>query len=357
MKKKKQDSSGSNNTSSQKKKRWRRTPPTPGSSETINKEGRTYYWCGKCKRWTESHGTTEHVDGFKKGNKTSNSSAEEANAALSVDASVWKCSATSVDMKSRFEELFWILVGFVFLGHAFEQMFKIVQVAFPIINIFKRDLFILSLGPIIYWLCYISTKWLVGPEKKVKKYPRHIRRKCEQHFWKEYSSSRKRRKRSRRYPRVGPVRRRGVYGMREHAPTVLERKVLTMLHDFHSELIRTRYGMESAPNRPPRRHRRRNNRGSSINVTDSRHDQEPILCMATNEKDLHVNSENESLRFGRLLKAALQAPRRLINAIKENSPFQVIWDSGASHCVTNDPKDFVSEIEDPGALRRVKGIN
>ena len=369
LKKQKEKSLNNTNTSSQKKKSWRRTPPAPGSSETIHKEGRTYYWCGKCKRWTESHGTSEHINGYKKANKTDNSTNKEANAALSIDASVWNCSATSLDIKSKMEELFWILVGFVFLGHFFEQMFKIFSVVIPIIKIFKRDLFFLSLGPIVYWLCYMGTKWLISlkiPKKKVKKYSRRIRRKYEQQVWKEYFSQRKRSTKFRRYPRVGPVRRRGIYGLREHAPTVLERKVMRMLRDLRFELRGTRHSMEPAPSRPvhrrTRRNRnncRRNNRGNpmSMNSTVGRQHQGPILCMATNEEAPIDNSRKVSSNFHWLLKAALQAPRRLINSIKGNSPFQVIWDSGASHCVTYDPKDFISEIKDPGTLRRVKGIN
>jgi hypothetical protein len=53
--------------------------------------------------------------------------------------------------------------------------------------------------------------------------------------------------------------------------------------------------------------------------------------------------------FNRLLHTALQAPRRLVNAMTGNGSFPVIWDSEASLCV--------AEIKDPGPLRRVQGIN
>ena len=61
-------------------------------------------------------------------------------------------------------------------------------------------------------------------------------------------------------------------------------------------------------------------------------------------------------RWGRLLRTALQAPARFVNSITGNESFPLVWDSGASHCVTFDKNDFVSEIEDPGILRRVQGI-
>ena len=65
----------------------------------------------------------------------------------------------------------------------------------------------------------------------------------------------------------------------------------------------------------------------------------------------------EPSAIGKLLRTALQAPRRLINAMRKNNSFSVIWDSGASHCVTFDKSDFVSDIKTPGSIRRVKGIN
>jgi Zinc knuckle len=43
---------------------WKETPPTPGSPETITKDGREWFWCGKCRggdgRWSTTHSTSTH---------------------------------------------------------------------------------------------------------------------------------------------------------------------------------------------------------------------------------------------------------------------------------------------------------
>ena len=51
-----------NSAQSHKKCSWKFTPPAPGASETINKNGKPFYWCGKCKRWTTSHKTSSLQD-------------------------------------------------------------------------------------------------------------------------------------------------------------------------------------------------------------------------------------------------------------------------------------------------------
>ena len=46
---------------------WKKTPPLPGAPEVKqNGSGRTFYWCGKCKMWTPSHSTVQHVNNKKK---------------------------------------------------------------------------------------------------------------------------------------------------------------------------------------------------------------------------------------------------------------------------------------------------
>ena len=53
---------------------------------------------------------------------------------------------------------------------------------------------------------------------------------------------------------------------------------------------------------------------------------------------------------------AFLAPSRLRHAIDSSSSFAVIWDSGATVCITNDPKDFVDGMQPPGAITKVKGL-
>lgn len=46
---------------------WKKTPPFPGAPEVKqNDSGRTFCWCAKCKMWTPSHSTVQHVNNKKK---------------------------------------------------------------------------------------------------------------------------------------------------------------------------------------------------------------------------------------------------------------------------------------------------
>ena len=46
---------------------WKKTPPLPGAPEVKqNDSGRTFYWCAKCKMWTPSHSTVQHINKKKK---------------------------------------------------------------------------------------------------------------------------------------------------------------------------------------------------------------------------------------------------------------------------------------------------
>lgn len=40
--------------------RWTRIAPKDSEPTTISKYGKSFYWCAKCKRWTQTHGTDQH---------------------------------------------------------------------------------------------------------------------------------------------------------------------------------------------------------------------------------------------------------------------------------------------------------
>ncbi|CAB9513529.1 Retrotransposon protein [Seminavis robusta] len=56
------------------------------------------------------------------------------------------------------------------------------------------------------------------------------------------------------------------------------------------------------------------------------------------------------------LKAAFIAPHQLQGALSKEAVFQIIWDSGASHSITNDPRDFCGKMKSPGLIRTLTGL-
>ena len=53
---------------------------------------------------------------------------------------------------------------------------------------------------------------------------------------------------------------------------------------------------------------------------------------------------------------ALQAPTSLKRAMPRGGAFPVIWDSGASVCVSNDRRDFVGPLKSPGLMTTLSGL-
>ena len=45
------------------RRRWRRQGPKEGEKETLQRNEKTYYWCGKCRLWNTTHRTAEHIRG------------------------------------------------------------------------------------------------------------------------------------------------------------------------------------------------------------------------------------------------------------------------------------------------------
>ena len=111
----------------QKKKSWRRAPPASESSDMPTKNRRIYYWCGICKRWTETHGTANHHVGFMKDRKDKNSN-DNANAAFAVDGRVWVCSVPlfgAFDIRNMLSEMFWFCIGLVIFVYSLEVVVNV----------------------------------------------------------------------------------------------------------------------------------------------------------------------------------------------------------------------------------------
>ena len=56
------------------------------------------------------------------------------------------------------------------------------------------------------------------------------------------------------------------------------------------------------------------------------------------------------------LEAALCAPHKVKEAMPSDSSFKVIWDSGASHCITNNKDDFEGPIRSAGIFKTLSGL-
>ena len=95
--------SGGNNQCS-----WRSTVPLPGSDQTKTYNGKTFYWCAKCNRWTTTHTTVTHKK------KSEGDASPAANFSLLPDPSAWHAGFGSSTLS---EDLLGYFRGALFRTH------------------------------------------------------------------------------------------------------------------------------------------------------------------------------------------------------------------------------------------------
>lgn len=72
------------------KENWTRVPPSAGAPEKKLQHQKTFYWCAKCKRWTQTHGTNEHKS---KGELPNNQKSQKnVNFSMVEDYAAWNAA-------------------------------------------------------------------------------------------------------------------------------------------------------------------------------------------------------------------------------------------------------------------------
>jgi Zinc knuckle len=70
---------------------WNRTPPPSGSPQTKQMHGKTFHWCDHCKRWTTTHGTSEHRSKAEANVATTNTDTKLIQLSATHQFSAWTC--------------------------------------------------------------------------------------------------------------------------------------------------------------------------------------------------------------------------------------------------------------------------
>ena len=92
------------------------------------------------------------------------------------------------------------------------------------------------------------------------------------------------------------------------------------------------------------------NRAASLSAQDSKEHREAAYHRADQVMAFCVNLDENFLH------AALTAPHKLKGAMSEDGSFRLIWDSGASHSITNKKSDFVGPIRSAGIVKTLTGL-
>jgi hypothetical protein len=367
----------------------------------VNK--RTFNWCGKCGRWTTTHDTVSHTGGAGADSKT------EANLGLVESTTAWDivdpaaCNVhidTGVDMWDVWETFdpYVKLLQFGLLFH-----FSPIFAAFLVAILCNTGLVLWEQGvnvvvPLAWLAGLLLTLWLgLFPVAADAPEPRWKRRTMKQ------NANRQRKKNGRCVPgsihshgfhRTYPLPLRSSGHYVRNSPKMNHQNAWKYVHRIMGELQHYLHllgfgptcdspipgkGPQGGTTRNSNSKARRNKGGSkplyrpvpasghygmgNRNFTKRQDGAAKKLHKAyanvTSTEDWSQNSdwsESPDMQLSpSCFRMALQAPAKFRNAMKKESTFSLIWDSGASISISPNKDDFVGTMDPPGIDTRLKG--
>ena len=363
--------------STEKKKNWKRIAPKDGEEHTKKVGKRTFYWCAKCNRWSTTHGTDTHV-------KKEETSAAEANLIQTPGIWCFSISDSSSDLSNSSQGqsfssimgigyfvmtyLFMVLYlvrndlrhlctifrsfgfisfaqSFVSLLHNFGGFTNIAAIVYSFL-----DQFLKWVGPAcapLLWFCLgLTSFWIARQSEKVttveildSKMHRRTRRTYERRAKKQLKSQmRKFRPTPILSPRVHGtfIRRRS-----RRAPTISDRQRTAIYNKSHARCNRT----------PSRNH----------------HDHRWKKLCRTHLKGIRQPYKSHCCPghfTSKVSHSCFNANSSSLSGKTKESTFQLVWDSGASVCITHDRNDFIDfssrtdlkHLNSVGGEHDVKGV-
>jgi hypothetical protein len=357
---------------------WKTTPPAAGADETKVVNGKRFFWCNKCKRYSTTHTTDEHTG------KRDKAGTAAANYSLVPDAAAWHVNFGMDTLASDLWEMFapslvsifLLLIGF-FLG------------TFPVMLVFRAFGSFLwqhswSLLAPLLWLFMLMSPYLLRPaiDNYFDPSPRSYRRQHgrlrdrENSRWnrsRNYSGSIRHHGLHRRYP----ISLRSLGHFITGTPTLKDQELqhqVSLLRNQVQRLIRTVESLRtphahtrtvpcrnSPASRPMRNHAAYQpipaNGHHNLGNTRLTHKQ----ARAAHKMSMHCNMARVNLGYepagdAATLRMALNAPHCFRQALLKIKALLIIWDSGASISVSYDRADFVGELKPAGVMTRLQGI-
>ncbi len=390
-------------------KNWRFTAPGTNESETKEVNGKKVYWCGKCKRWNNTHVTDAHVK------KSSADSPAQANLGVRFvdDPSAWNVALpTASDLLTQFMIqvpmfLLAMLIGGLCVFLASDPAWTwshALSFGTHSLN-FMMQLWTYS-APILWFILFGGTIWQGHQASKEPPVDDRSRRERRDEFRRQIRKEKRYKYASivdTRFHRSYPRRLREQVRYHRRPPRINERAMAEQQNHLHAatlrvlESVRTngrnplrprregvycrsgRYGNRHVGHggtshvgcRVPRRHRRRPRAYSShrpqyrpVPSASPKHGwgngrwtqrQETAarkIATQVNMMCFDVKSPSNPA----VLRMALQAPTRFRNAMPKESSFRVIWDSGASVSVSPYKSDFVGPYTKAPVSVKLKGL-
>ena len=379
---------------------WKREPPPTGTPETKLANDLTYNWCAKCKRWTTTHATVSHTGGSGKteanlgavgpGLEFNDPSAWHVNPNLTI-GDMWDFIFPWL-MLFQFGMLFSYTVVPSFVASIPGLLLAALSGAFSTMWAQGATSF---LAPLFWMAGMLGTFWLSMQRNSDEPEPRWKRRKRSQ------ESKRQRRKcrgwtpgsiKSHGFHKRYPLSLRSSGYFVRDAPTVDNQLCHSFCYRFMGELQDYLWQITMLRWKKPRRSRKHRAQDTVTRCKGGNFGRKPKKgrrdrcpkyqpvpahggnCNFTVRQanaackiQAHVNMArvqqwNTSAPQGldmpspSCFKMVMQAPARFRNAMKKESCFPIIWDSGASISISHDKDDFVGPMKSPGIGTKLKGI-
>ena len=100
---------------------WTKVPPTSGQSQSKTMHGKTFHWCGTCKRWTTSHKTSEHKSNtgstIPVDTSTSNTQSNISLMATSTNFAAWHVCINEEKEDVKAKENYWLAMISTFISN------------------------------------------------------------------------------------------------------------------------------------------------------------------------------------------------------------------------------------------------
>jgi transposase InsO family protein len=390
---------------------WKRVAPTAGTPTTKTVNGKTFNWCGKCNRWTTTHDTSSHQGkqpAAAGGQTEANLGLVESDTAWDVcDPSAWHVGldvgVSLVDIWELFGP-YLKLLQFGLLFHFSPVFFDFLVSVLHTVGMHVWEQGFRVVAPLVWILSLFATLWLgLLPFQDDNPEPRWKRRNRQQHSKRQKKAGRgwdPGSIRSHGFHRKYPLDLRGLGHFVRHPPTTDHQNAWKHIHRIMGELQHYLYmigladptkpvdpttPVHTARDGPGRQGGNRKGRGRG--KKDGNPVYRPVPAsghhnmgnrnftrrQAGAAKNLHKAyvsaastedwsqypdwSASPDLKFApSRFRTALQAPAKFRNAMKKESTFSIIWDSGASISISPNKEDFVGPITSPGIGTRLNGI-
>ena len=400
--------------------KWKLTPPKNGEPKTKKVNDRDFHWCDKCKNWTPSHDTSTHTGKMPSkassgGSPQANVLQSFEPQAWCASASDTPTASSYLSMFNLFQYFHLVMSIAFYLGLRLPSVTTILEFIIHYsttiktqwnTNLILYHIFI-SAAPLLWFSLGIMITSLYSKSKKLSvsaqafdplmmpQEPRHLRRQSKpKGRWKLKSIKQHHLRPS--YPLR--LRKDNVFNRRQCTPTLEQQHLGSLLDDWvihgsanvgtisgnrhqHSTTCNRRKGKkwksyhqqrkqhsfhhQSSESKQYQQCHQRRPRYQPTGVPTTRHcpnlnytpsQLQSARCNAAHALMLGINMSEQSQALANTIVQTVPACFRSQVLPSQDSSFNLIWDSGASVCITPSRDDFV-EYHQGSDIKEIKGLS